>query len=61
MRVQTPKETQIEARRFRTYALYLEGHNQSEIANKLGIDRRTVYRDIQKFKNQIHNIILHIL
>jgi len=51
---QTPKETHLEARRFRTYSLYLEGFSQQEIAEQMGIDRRTVFRYLKSFKNQFN-------
>jgi len=48
-----PRDLKIESRRFRVWSLYLEGLTQEEIAEREGVDRRTIYRDIQALKNRV--------
>ena len=48
------KDLQIKARRERVYVLYFcRGLSVTDIARKLGVDRRTVHRDLQVIRKEL--------
>lgn len=48
MKIESPRDLRIEARRFRILTLYLSGaYTQEEIAEIEGVDRKTVYTDLE--------------
>lgn len=46
------KEAEIYLRKQKIWELFLEGLTQQQIAEKLGVSVKTVYRDFQELKNE---------
>src|SRR3990172_5987596 len=49
---QTSKELEIILRRQKVWSLHKQGFNQAEIAEKLGVSSKTIYRDFQDLKSE---------
>jgi predicted transcriptional regulator len=54
-----PKAEEIRLRRMEVERLHIWGHTVSEIAHEVGVDERTVSRDIQENRRERLNMIIY--